>query len=162
MNSLRGLYTYEGGLLVEFVAQNWDGSWVNSSRDLASYEGGLLVESVRQGWDGSDWVNGSRGLYTYESATPAEAAAPAATAALTAYPNPTAGVLTVALGLGAPARVGLEVYDVLGRRVHVVEPRALPTGETTMALDLGVLPAGTYVVRVTGAASAPERITVVR
>ena len=146
------------------MGQYWDGGdWVNEYQQLYANEGGLLVESVGQSWDGSDWVNCQPVLlYTYESATPVEAAAPAATAALTAYPNPTAGVLTVALGLVAPARVGLEVYDVLGRRVHVVEPRALPTGETTMALDLGVLPAGTYVVRVTGAVSAPERITVVR
>ncbi len=84
-----------------------------------------------------------------------------------AFPNPMASRATVAFDLGADAQVGLEVFDVLGRRVAEVAPAPVAAGaERTVALQAS-LPSGTYVYRLTAETagetlSATGRLTVVR
>jgi hypothetical protein len=63
-------------------------------------------------------------------------------------PNPAsdASVLTVTLGAAADLRA--EVYDLLGRRVALLADGPTAAGATTLAVDAGALPSGTYLVRV--------------
>ena len=61
---------------------------------------------------------------------------------LTVYPNPTTGMLTVALPVAADVRL----YDMMGRCVMTV-PAATPN----VTLDLGNLPQGIYLLRAAGA-----------
>ncbi|HEX8297863.1 MAG TPA: T9SS type A sorting domain-containing protein, partial [Rubricoccaceae bacterium] len=80
-----------------------------------------------------------------------------------AYPNPTAGRLTVATTLGAPGNVWIGVYDVLGRRVSTVVDRALGAGRHTFPLDASSLPAGIYSLRIeAGGRSAVRTFTRLR
>ncbi len=80
-------------------------------------------------------------------------------------PNPVRGAATVRFALGASAEVGVEVFDVLGRRVAEVAPKAFgPGAGRTLELDTRGLAAGTYVARVAadGEAVQSVRFTVVR
>ncbi len=83
------------------------------------------------------------------------------------FPNPSAGATAITFDLGADAAVGLEVFDVLGRRVAEVAPAPVAAGaERTVALQAS-LPSGTYVYRLTAEAAgetltATGRLTVVR
>ncbi|PAP78157.1 endonuclease [Rubrivirga marina] len=78
--------------------------------------------------------------------------------AVALYPNPSVGRVTIEADGARELRA--EVVDLLGRRVRVV--RAAP-GADRLALDLGDVPAGVYVVRVVaGGATATRRVTVVR
>ena len=85
-----------------------------------------------------------------------------------AYPNPTAGALTVLVGLDAPAEVSVQVVDLLGRVVLAAAPRALAAGtRQPLQLDASALSPGVYVARVTaqgGTASQSQalRFTVAR
>ncbi len=81
-----------------------------------------------------------------------------------AAPNPTAGALRLTLRVDEPQRVTAEVFDVLGRRVATLFEGEVAAGAAQpLALDVAALPAGSYVVRVTGAAFAEvRRFTVVR
>ncbi|MEP0548355.1 MAG: T9SS type A sorting domain-containing protein [Rhodothermales bacterium] len=79
---------------------------------------------------------------------------------LAVYPNPVRGDATVRFALDAPQRVTLAVFDVLGRRVLTTDLGPQPAGEVMHRLDAARLPAGLYVVRLTGdaGASATARI----
>jgi hypothetical protein len=78
-----------------------------------------------------------------------EVSARGAAPALSVHPNPAADQAHVALTLTHPQRVRVDVIDVLGR-VRRSEHLDLPAGTRTHALDVSLLPAGAYVVRVTG------------
>ena len=68
-----------------------------------------------------------------------------ATLGLAVFPNPTAGPAQLRLtGLGAGS-VTVDVYDVLGRRVSALHDGPAPSD--VLALQIGALPAGTYLVR---------------
>ncbi len=67
---------------------------------------------------------------------------------LAVWPNPFRDQLSVALTLGRPQRVTLEVVDVLGRVVARRDLGALPAGRREVALDAGEWGAGTYFVRI--------------
>ena len=79
-------------------------------------------------------------------------------------PNPTTGTAAVRFALGAAAEVGVEVFDVLGRRVAAVAPQAFGPGDGhRVALRLGAVAPGLYVARVTAGAEVQSvRFTVVR
>ena len=79
-------------------------------------------------------------------------------------PNPTRGAAQVRFALGTAATVGVEVFDVLGRRVATVAPRPFGPGEGhRVGLDLGAVAPGLYVARVTAGDQAQAvRFTVVR
>jgi hypothetical protein len=66
------------------------------------------------------------------------------------YPNPFHPTTAVEFTLGRPAEVGVEVYDLLGRKVIVVEPRLLEAGaRQQIVIDGSGLPSGMYLYRVT-------------
>ena len=77
-------------------------------------------------------------------------------------PNPTAGPTALALTLRQPEAVRVDVLDVTGRVVAVAEA-VLGAGRQRVALDLGALPAGTYLARVAaGADRGAVALSVVR
>ena len=79
-------------------------------------------------------------------------------------PNPTTGAAAVRFALGEAADVAVDVFDVLGRRVATVAPRALGPGDGhQLAFDVGAVAPGLYVARVTaGDEVRSVRFTVVR
>ena len=82
-----------------------------------------------------------------------------------AYPNPTAGALTVEYGFPTAAPVRVDLVDVLGRVVQTEEvPGALaPAGTGRHTVSTGGLPAGVYVLRLTDGTSQVSRsVTVAR
>ena len=93
----------------------------------------------------------------------APAVAVASGLALEAYPNPARGAVTVAYTLDAPGRVGLSVYDALGRQVAVLAEGPHQGGVHRAAFEAGPLPAGVYVVRLVAAGRVlTQRLTVAR
>lgn len=82
--------------------------------------------------------------------------------ALAIFPNPSRGSVTARLSLNASQRVTLVVYDVLGRRVLSDALGVRTAGETVHRLDLAALPAGVYLVRLTGDAGAVATARIVR
>ena len=78
-------------------------------------------------------------------------------------PNPALGAATAWVTLDRAADVRVAVYDLLGREVAVVAEGRFAAGETPVALATDALPAGLYVVRLTGdGVSATTRLSVVR
>ncbi|MDX1531898.1 MAG: T9SS type A sorting domain-containing protein [Rhodothermales bacterium] len=83
--------------------------------------------------------------------------------ALSVFPNPAVGTATVAFTLDEPAPVRVEAFDVLGRRVAVLADGPAPAGESRVGFEVGALPAGLYLVRVSGAGQTQVRpVTVTR
>ena len=84
------------------------------------------------------------------------------------YPNPLQSATTVRFDLGAEARVSVEVYDVLGRRVLQTAPESVAAGAAReLTLDASALPSGAYFYRLTAEAASDTlvesgRLTVVR
>jgi hypothetical protein len=67
------------------------------------------------------------------------------------YPNPARQQARLPVTVKTDQRVTVEVYDLLGRRVHVVRNRALRGQETTLiSLPVRTLASGAYFVRVRG------------
>ncbi|GIV58353.1 MAG: hypothetical protein KatS3mg042_1266 [Rhodothermaceae bacterium] len=65
------------------------------------------------------------------------------------YPNPFNPSTTLRIDLPAPARVTVEVFDLLGRRVLALPEAALPAGRgRTLPLDASALSSGVYLYRV--------------
>ncbi len=67
---------------------------------------------------------------------------------VTVTPNPSRGVIALRLALPRPGAARVEVFDALGRRVHVVD---LPAGLSDLRLDAADWRPGVYVARVTTA-----------
>ena len=63
------------------------------------------------------------------------------------FPNPFESVTTIPFVLQNPASVSFGLYDLQGKRVALVEPRELPAGEHSLAMDLPALhlPQASYV-----------------
>ncbi|MDX1418437.1 MAG: T9SS type A sorting domain-containing protein, partial [Rubricoccaceae bacterium] len=99
---------------------------------------------------------------------PAADALPATFALRGAYPNPLRRQATVAFDLPEPADVRLEVYDVLGRRVAVVQAADVEAGASrTLRFQAEGLASGAYIFRLeatmaSGSVAETGRLTVVR
>ncbi|MEP0548208.1 MAG: DUF4397 domain-containing protein [Rhodothermales bacterium] len=85
-----------------------------------------------------------------------------------AYPNPVQAATTVQFDLGTDARVSVEVFDVLGRRVLQTAPALKAAGTAQeVRIDAGSLPSGAYLYRLTAETAADTlvqsgRLTVIR
>lgn len=91
-----------------------------------------------------------------------EAVSPEA-ASLAAYPNPASGRATVAVTLAEPQAVRVDALDVLGRTVSVLHDGWLGAGTHVFSFDAAGLPAGVYLVRLSGTGGAEtRRFTLVR
>lgn len=77
------------------------------------------------------------------------------------YPNPFRDETTVAFDLDAPSAVRLEVFDVLGRRVDVMDVGSLPAGPQSILWRPGRIAPGAYhVVLTVGGEPESTRVTV--
>ncbi|MEM8558005.1 MAG: T9SS type A sorting domain-containing protein [Bacteroidota bacterium] len=86
-----------------------------------------------------------------------------AASALTAAPNPFVDRTTLSLALPDAQRIEAVAYDVLGRRVAVLHDGPLGAGTHALTFEATQLPAGVYVVRVTGDELAlTRRVTLAR
>ena len=84
-----------------------------------------------------------------------EVAVPDAGFELTSYPNPFRAEATIAFRLPLAQRVSLDVYNVLGRRVHTLLDRApFAAGAHTVSVATPSWPSGLYLYRLTGEALA--------
>jgi flagellar hook assembly protein FlgD len=82
---------------------------------------------------------------------------------LTAYPNPISRQATLEYTLPEATDVRIAVYDVLGRRVAVLEDGRQKAGRHTARLDGGRLASGVYFGRLeTDGQTRTQKITVVR
>ena len=78
------------------------------------------------------------------------------------YPNPASSAAEVAYGIAEPARVTLEVYDALGRRVSVLVEADQDAGRYTARLGDG-LASGVYVVRLrAGSFTETQKVVIVQ
>jgi hypothetical protein len=79
-------------------------------------------------------------------------------------PNPTSGTSTFEVAVGQAEAVRVEAFDALGRSVSVLHDGLIAAGQTRrLSLDASALPAGVYVVRVTGESfTTSRRMSVVR
>lgn len=69
---------------------------------------------------------------------------------LVAYPNPCLANTTVRCTLNAPHQVRVGLTDATGREVRLLHEGTLAPGTHTFQVDMTGLPAGAYVVRMTG------------
>jgi hypothetical protein len=98
------------------------------------------------------------------------AATPGPRVALSAaWPNPARSAVRLTLDLAAAGETRIEVWDVTGRRVRVLDTRSLPAGAQALAWDLTddrhtPVHAGVYLVHATqrGASIGTARVVVVR
>lgn len=65
------------------------------------------------------------------------------------YPDPFNGISTIVFHLSERARVGVEVFDALGRKVLEKVPRPMEAGRRSIRLHAGSLPSGLYHYRLT-------------
>ena len=113
------------------------------------------------GDDGAGSDAGSAYVFDLASVVPTEDA-PENVALGAVSPNPTQGGAEVALMLAAPGEVKVAVYDALGRLVGSTR-QSVAAGRSRVAVPVGGLAPGAYVVRVeTPSGAASRRVTVVR
>lgn len=80
----------------------------------------------------------SRVISTFQKTAPADVSA-----SFTLAPNPTSGITTLSVA-ASEAELPVTVLNLQGQTVRKA---VLPEGHNTVALDLGGLPAGVYLVR---------------
>ncbi len=66
---------------------------------------------------------------------------------LSSFPNPFNASTTITFTLAQPAQVKLSVYDILGRRVAVLQNGWLPSGESSVIWNAEVQSSGVYYVK---------------
>ena len=126
-------------------------------------DGRLYAGTVRSG-NKASWSYRSRGRVAEAMQPVAREAEPEAPAsvAVSVWPNPTGGAVTVALSLASPQAVRVSVVDALGREVAVLHDGAATHGQR-LWIDTEGWPVGAYSVRVvTEAGTASAGLTVAR
>ena len=120
--------------------ESYDGQWSN----YPFFASGTIIANDRD--------NGLFVLQTDLLPSAAEPSAPQAHTVLSApVPNPADGRSTLTLTVPEPVEVVAEVLDLRGRRVALLyEGPAAPSAPLVLAVDGADLPAGLYLVRVTG------------
>ncbi len=98
-----------------------------------------------------------------EAGAPWSAPAPAP-ASLTAVPNPCRGVTSLLVDVPATGRLGVDVVDLLGRRVAHVDEGTVTSGRREIRLDAGSLAPGHYtcLIRLDGVIRATGAVVVLR
>lgn len=79
------------------------------------------------------------------------------------YPNPTTSSVRVAYGVHEPSTVMISLYDVLGRRIAVIDGGFRSPGRYEVTMDVSDHPSGVYLVRLeTGDRRVGRSLVVVR
>jgi hypothetical protein len=100
---------------------------------------------------------GSWSVTGWEAAAASLASLPEGFALSEVHPNPFASQVRFTVEVAAAQAVRVAVYDGLGREIAVLHDGLLEAGAHPLALDGSSLPAGVYVVRVTGETFAVSR-----
>ena len=104
---------------------------------------------------------GSAYVFTSPGVDAAPGPAPRPALAVSVHPNPTAQWAEVTYELDRPARVRLDVYDLLGRRLKSIADRTAPSGTHALRFTVGDLAQGLYLVRLrAGTQTATEKLLV--
>ena len=132
---------------------SFNGQWSN----YPYFESGIVVANDR-----------NYGLFVLRPAvlmeTSTDAAPPAAFELSEAAPNPTPGTARLTLRVAEPQTVRADLYDLAGRRVRsLYAGEAGPGRDLVLTVDGAALPAGVYLVRVSGASfEATRRVVLAR
>jgi hypothetical protein len=103
------------------------------------------------------------GTATLSRVTYLQRTAPTEVAVRALFPSPARGSATLRYELSESSPARIEIYNLLGQRVHTVLDRRQPGGRYEETLDLSGLASGMYLVRLTtGGTVQTERLTVVR
>ena len=148
---LRVFYVLDGGPEVPVAqrAGNFNGDAPETVR-VSGLSGSTVQVVVRAKTTGGsetyvwDDVAVSPGAGAQSTPVVAASVADEAAAPVRVYPNPTASVATLAYALAEPARVRLEVYDALGRRVAVLADGHQGAGPHQARFDGSGLAPGVY------------------
>ena len=81
-----------------------------------------------------------------------------ATELIGAYPNPFNSSTAIDYSLHRKSHVRLLIYDMLGRRVAVLEDAVRPEGRHSVRFDASQLTSGTYVLRMETPQAAFTRV----
>jgi hypothetical protein len=81
---------------------------------------------------------------------------------LSVFPNPVVEFATVRFSIERSQRVELDVFDLLGRRVRQLDLGVATPGEHEASFDLRSLPAGLYIIRLSGDRGARATIRMTR
>ena len=165
----RGGFPEDGQDLVYLDLEKGEGGYVTTTDLVVSGFthpiDAVMVGNVVYVVEYGDWFSsgGTRGVWAVtlpqEGGTAAEPVAQAPVS-FEAYPNPTAGALTLAVGLATPAEARIDLVDMLGRVVRTVHLRS---GEARAELPTDGLDAGVYVARLTASeVRATRTVTVLR
>jgi beta-N-acetylhexosaminidase len=140
------------------------------NQSLARYVIDLVSRKVGEGTIEAGTIDAAYGriqaLKTRRLATDLETIAGSGSASgvtIRNYPNPFRDETTIEIDLSTQQRLIVEVYNVLGQRVHILGDGSFGAGTNTFTLDSSRLPQGVYLVRVTGdTVHASHRILLVR
>ncbi len=158
MPSDRVVSTYNDmNLLIEERDQKPDGAggWVDDLAYFATFDSdGDILQELYQAEDGtgksSALENQSRDTYTYgPTATSIDEELGSTFAAFDIYPSPARDRVQVEVTLEQPGALAVDVYDVLGRRVHQMADEQAAAGTQQFAWEPGDMPAGMYFIRIT-------------
>ena len=127
-----------------------------------------VYASILQDWFGfSNWViNDALFGYSFqklnfiEKPSPVETGGgeqPSAFALNQNYPNPFNPVTTIQYTISQPGHVRLEVFDMQGKLVGLLEDQLRPAGSHEVQFDAGRLPSGTYMYRLQTNAGVKSR-----
>jgi hypothetical protein len=82
---------------------------------------------------------------------------------LGAAPNPARQTARIRVAIPERADVSVGLYDLLGRRVRILESGPVPAGRSEIRADVSGLPSGTYFLRLKADGRVQtKRLTVVR
>jgi peptidyl-Asp metalloendopeptidase len=84
------------------------------------------------------------------SLEPLAAGVPIALAISRLFPNPASTTVTIHYEIPLPGSVRIEVFDLLGRRVRIVNEQVHQPGQHALELDTIGLPSGAYMMRLSG------------
>lgn len=112
------------------------------------YDDGISLYAVQFTDENTGFIVGDIGLIlkTGNGGVTAQSEINAATIPVKIFPNPTSGAVVVDLSAFANRAVRLEIYDVQGSRLKVLELEAV--GNSVETLDLSAWPGGVYYIRV--------------
>lgn len=113
--------------------------------------GGIESSAPNAGWMEQPTEASDRLFAVYVTGTSsAEYESPVSYEVLTASPNPFREETQVRVRLDQPQSLLVEVFDMLGKRIALLNDRPLPAGTHSFAIDGSGLAQGAYVVRIIG------------
>ncbi|GAB5537633.1 MAG: hypothetical protein Rubg2KO_38820 [Rubricoccaceae bacterium] len=141
-----------------YVSADGGATWSRQLETRSVYS--LLINRLGYLYAATD-----RGVYRTQQPLPvADAGASSSRFALElAYPNPVRTMASIPFQIPTSEHVTLAMYDVLGRRAHLLVQRAFPPGNHTVRWDARNVAPGTYTIHLAaGDHIATQRISVVR